>query len=74
MVRVGVGGIGRGPFDEPRVAGQHEVTGSFVDAVDMQTCLQCDTADMSAVSHGRHVCCVKQQTCLLCHTADMSAV
>ena len=39
-----------------------------------QTCLLCDTADMSAVSHSRHVCCVKQQTCLLCQAADMSAV
>ena len=32
------------------------------------------TADMSAVSHARHVCCVTQQTCLLCDTASMSAV
>ena len=43
-----------------------------------QTCLLYDTADvsadMSAVSHRRHVCCVTQQTCLLCHSADMSAV
>ena len=31
-------------------------------------------ADMSAVSHSRHVCCVTLQTCALCHTADMSAV
>ena len=36
--------------------------------------LLCHTADMSAVSHGRHACCVTQQTRLLCHTADMSAV
>ena len=42
--------------------------------VTQQTCLPCRTADMSAVSHSRHVCCVAQQTCLLCHTADMSAV
>ena len=32
------------------------------------------TADMSAVSHSRHVCCAKQQTCLLSHTAGTSAV
>ena len=30
------------------------------------------TADMSTVSHSRHVRSVTQQTCLLCHTADMS--
>ena len=29
-----------------------------------QICLPCDTADMSAVPHSRHVCCVIQQTCL----------
>ena len=34
----------------------------------------CYMADMSAVSHSRHVCCVTQQTCLRRHTADMSAV
>ena len=39
-----------------------------------QTCLLCHTADMSAASHSRHVCCVTQQTCLLCHAADMLAV
>ena len=39
-----------------------------------QTCLLCDTADMSAVCHSIHVCCVTQQTCVLCDTADMSAV
>ena len=39
-----------------------------------QTCLLCDTTDMSAVSHSKHVCCVRQQTCLLHDTADMSAV
>ena len=39
-----------------------------------QTCLLCDTAETSAVSHSRHVCCATQQTCLLCQTADMSAV
>ena len=32
------------------------------------------TADMSAVSHSRHVYCVRQHECLLCRTADMSAV
>ena len=36
--------------------------------------LLCDTADMSSLSHSRHVCCVTRQTCLMCHTADMSAV
>ena len=45
-----------------------------ISGVMQQTCLLCHTADMSAVSHSRHVCCVTQQTCLLCHTADMSAV
>ena len=39
-----------------------------------QTCLLCDTGDMSAVSHSRHVFCVTQQACLLCHAAGMSAV
>ena len=34
----------------------------------------CHTADMSAVSRSKHLCCVKQQTCLPCHTADTSAV
>ena len=43
-------------------------------AMRQQTCLMCDTADMSAVSHSRNVCCATQQTCLLCHTADMSAM
>ena len=42
--------------------------------VTQQTCLLCDTADMSAVPHSKHVCRVTQQTCLLCHTADRSAV
>ena len=39
-----------------------------------QTCLLCETADISAVSQSRHACCVTQQTRLLCRTADMSAV
>ena len=30
-----------------------------------QTRLLCDTADMFAVSHSRHVCCVTQQNILL---------
>ena len=34
----------------------------------------CHTADMSVVSHSRHVCCVAQQELALCHTAGMSAV
>ena len=42
--------------------------------VKKQTCLLCETMDMSAVCHSRHVCYVTQQTCLLCNTADMSAV
>ena len=33
--------------------------------------LLCLTADMSAVSHSRHVCCVTQRACLLCDTADI---
>ena len=45
-------------------------------------CLSCHTADMSAVSHDRHVYCGTQQICLVCdtgpcllgHTADMFAV
>ena len=53
-------------------------------------CLLCPTADMSAVSHNRHVCCITahtsavshsrhvcpviQQSCLLRHMADMAAV
>ena len=41
--------------------------------VTQQTCLLCHTADMSAVTHSRHVCCVTPQTCLLCHMADMSS-
>ena len=36
--------------------------------------LMCDTADMSAESNRRRICCVTRQTCLLCHIADMSAV
>ena len=32
-------------------------------------CLLRDTADMSAVSHSRHVCCAAQETCMLCHIA-----
>ena len=36
-------------------------------------CLLRHAADMSAVSHSKHVCSVTQQTCLLCHTADISA-
>ena len=36
-------------------------------------CLLCHAANMSAVSHGRHVCCVTWQTRLLCHTAGMSS-
>ena len=39
-----------------------------------QTCLLCDTADMSAVGYIRHVCCVTQRTCLLWDTADMCCV
>ena len=39
-----------------------------------QTCLLCDTADMSVVGHSRNVCCVTWQTCLLRNIADMSAV
>ena len=39
-----------------------------------QTCMLCHTADVSTVSHSRHVCCATQQTCLPCHQADMSAV
>ena len=35
-----------------------------------QTCLLCDTADMSAVSHSRHVCCATRQACLLCRTTE----
>ena len=50
-------------------------------SVSQQKCQLCQTADMSAVSHSRHVCCLTQQafccmthqTCFLCHTADMSA-
>ena len=42
--------------------------------VSQQTCLLCDTAHRSAVSHSRHVCCVTQQLCLLRYTAGMSAV
>ena len=42
--------------------------------VTWQTCLPCDAADMSVLSHSIHVCCVPKQTCLLCDTADMSAV
>ena len=34
----------------------------------------CRTADMSAVSHSKHVSCVTQLTCLPCDTADMSVV
>ena len=37
-------------------------------------CLLCATAEMSAVSHSRHVCCLTQQTRVLSHMADMSAV
>ena len=48
--------------------------------VTQQTCLLCRTADMSAVSHSRHVrwshsrhvCCAAQHACLLCHTAGTS--
>ena len=36
--------------------------------VTQQTCLPCPTADMSAISHSRHVRFVTQHTCLLCHT------
>ena len=39
-----------------------------------QTCLLCDTADVSVVRRNRHVCCVTHQTCLLCVTGDMSTV
>ena len=34
-------------------------------SVTQQTYLPCDTADMSAVGHSRHICCVTQQNCLL---------
>ena len=37
-------------------------------------CLLCDTADVYAVSHSRHVCRVTQKPSLLSGTADMSAV
>ena len=40
----------------------------------LQACLLCLTADISALTHSRHVCHVTQQTCLLCEIADMSAV
>ena len=42
--------------------------------VTQQTCLLCDTADMSTVWQSSHVCCVTQKTCLLCHTEDTTAV
>ena len=32
------------------------------DCVTQQTCLLCDKAETSAVSHGKHVCCVTQAT------------
>ena len=35
-----------------------------------EACLLCRTADMSAVSHSRPVCCITQQTCLLCHLTE----
>ena len=37
------------------------------------TLLLCHTADMPAVSHGRHVCCVTRQTSMLRHAADRCA-
>ena len=43
-----------------------------VSCVPPQTCLLCDTEDMSAVSRSRHVCGFRQQTCRLCHTASRS--
>ena len=39
----------------------------------MQTRLLCHTAEMSAASHRRHVCCVTEQTCQMSETADMPA-
>ena len=42
-------------------------------ALTQQTCLLCDTAEMSAVSYSRHVWCVTQLACLLCHTAALPA-
>ena len=42
--------------------------------VTQQTCVLCDTADMSTMSHDRHVCYVTQQTCVLRNTADMSTM
>ena len=53
----------------------------FSCSVTQQKCLLCLTADMSAVSHSRHVCSVThsrhfcsvtQQTCLLCQTSESS--
>ena len=41
-------------------------SGGLLGRGSLQTCLPCDTADVSAVSHSRQ--------CLLCDTADMSAV
>ena len=54
--------------------------------VTKQTCLLCQTKDMTAVSqsrhvclvsvvsYSRHVCCVTHQACLLCQIANMSAM
>ena len=41
-------------------------------SITQQTCLLCDTADMS-VSHNTPVCCLTQLTCLLPRTAEKSA-
>ena len=41
--------------------------------ITQQTSVPCDTADMSAVGQGGHVCCVTQQTCLPWPTVDKSA-
>ena len=45
-------------------------------SVTQQTCLLCQTADISAVLHSRHVCvcCVTRQICQLRHTADTCVV
>ena len=59
-------------FAEARMKSEYFLKGCS--RVTQQTSLLCHTADMSAVSHSRHVGCVTQQTCLPCHTTDMSAV
>ena len=50
------------PGTDPPLAGGRPAA---VCCVIQQTCLLSHAADMSVLSHSRHVCCVTQQTCLL---------